>query len=206
MATKSVCNLKKTPHIIFTSSPSTTKIVIHNQDDDNCTENSSVSPSDYQINDSDSGDDNIYMYAQPDYNDVDNSTDSGMRSSIMQNKKDNGHHIVERAKKNGKKQIYEFYETFIFPKSTIRNAITGEKYYRFYVGTTDENLFFKVIDATAPVKNKDPYILFYDNPEQYERYTNNILSKEIKQTWNIKYLDAVMKYKQRVSHKNMRQK
>jgi len=109
--------------------------------------------------------------------------------------KEKGHHVIELPKKNGKRQSYEFYETFLFPKTTIRNAITGERYHGFHVGTRDENLFFKVIDATAPVKNKDPYILFYENPEQWENHTNQICSPQIKMTWNAKYQRAIINHK-----------
>jgi len=109
--------------------------------------------------------------------------------------KGKGHHIIELPKKNGKRQSHEFYETFLFPKTTIRNAITGERYNGFHVGTRDENLFFKVIDATAPVKNKDPYILFYENPEQWEHHTNQICSPKIKMTWNAKCQEAIVNYK-----------
>ena len=109
--------------------------------------------------------------------------------------KEKGHHIIELPKKNGKRQSHEFYETFLFPKTTIRNAITGERYNGFHVGTHDENLFFKVIDATAPVKNKDPYILFYENPEQWENHTNQICSPQIKMTWNTKYQQAIINHK-----------
>ena len=113
----------------------------------------------------------------------------------MKDLKQKGHHIIELPKKNGKRQSHEFYETFLFPKTTIRNAITGERYNGFHVGTYNENLFFKVIDATAPVKNKDPYILFYENPEQWENHTNQICSEQIKKTWNTKYQRAIINHK-----------
>jgi hypothetical protein len=197
------------------SNQSTSKILLQNQDDDDYTEGSGMLPvdcirtetTDFRTSDSES-EDCYYPHGLIDYNDMDDSTNSGRLSSryTLQKKNDNGHHIIDGGKKNDKKQTHEFYETFIYTRTTIRNAITGEKYNGFYTGTLDENLFFKVIDATAPVKNKEPYILFYETPEQYERHTNQIVSKETKEKWNTKYLEAVKNYKKRQFHKHSKQR
>lgn len=50
----------------------------------------------------------------------------------------------------------------------IRNAETGE-YYKYKVGSFDEDLFFKVMISTGEVSS-GPLTLFYDSPEHYERH------------------------------------
>jgi hypothetical protein len=52
--------------------------------------------------------------------------------------------------------------------STIRNAVTGEKYYGNRVGSRHEDLYFKVRVCTGEFI--EPVTLFYDSIEQYERH------------------------------------
>jgi hypothetical protein len=64
----------------------------------------------------------------------------------------------------------------------IRNAVTGTKY-NIKVGSKDEALLFKVTNATGFNKRKEPLILYYDSPEQYEKHYFIHVSDEIKQKW-----------------------
>ena len=64
----------------------------------------------------------------------------------------------------------------------IRNAVTGT-YYNILVGSANEELFFKVTDVTGYKGRKDPLILYYDSPEQYENHHFTTVSPEIKQKW-----------------------
>jgi hypothetical protein len=66
--------------------------------------------------------------------------------------------------------------------SRIRNAVTGA-YYDSIVGTADEDLFFKVVDSTGHKGRKEPLMLYYDSPEQYERHHYTSVSHNVKQNW-----------------------
>jgi len=52
--------------------------------------------------------------------------------------------------------------------STIRNAVTGEKYYGHRVGSRHEDLYFKTRICTGEFIESPT--LFYDSVEQYERH------------------------------------
>jgi hypothetical protein len=73
--------------------------------------------------------------------------------------------------------------------SKIRNAVTGQRY-PYLVGSSNEDLFFKVSDASARNKRKDTLILFYDSPEQYENHHFTTISQDIKNRWQEKNMDA----------------
>jgi len=66
--------------------------------------------------------------------------------------------------------------------SRIRNAVTGQ-YYPYVVGNLDEDVLFKVIDAVARDGRKDPLMLYYDSPEQYEDHQFVTVSQKIKEKW-----------------------
>ena len=64
----------------------------------------------------------------------------------------------------------------------IVNAVTGNKY-NIKVGSAKENLLFKVIDATGFNGRKEPLMLYYDSPEQYENHYFTNVSQDTKQQW-----------------------
>ena len=67
----------------------------------------------------------------------------------------------------------------------IRDAISGE-YSRYLVGSSGQNLFFKVVHTTGFRKNS-PLHLYYASPEQYEAHQYVVLDDLIKQRWYDKY-------------------
>lgn len=71
----------------------------------------------------------------------------------------------------------------------IRNAVTGSKT-PYLVGSSNEDLFFKVVDATGNGGRKDSLILFYDSPEQYENHQFITLDQVVKESWLNKNLMA----------------
>uniref|UniRef100_A0A6C0KPA1 Uncharacterized protein n=1 Tax=viral metagenome TaxID=1070528 RepID=A0A6C0KPA1_9ZZZZ len=73
--------------------------------------------------------------------------------------------------------------------SKIRNAVTGAKT-SYIVGSSKEDLFFKVADATGNKGRKESLILFYDSPEQYENHQFLELDQTIKDSWYKKNLKA----------------
>ena len=66
-------------------------------------------------------------------------------------------------------------------ESPIRNAETGE-YYKYKVGTMDEDLFFKTMLSSGSCN----LTLFYDSPSQYERHQYVSLDDLIKTRWENK--------------------
>jgi len=68
--------------------------------------------------------------------------------------------------------------------SSIRNAETGE-YYKSKVGSKEEDLFFKVRNATCETSSGS-LTLFYESPSEYENHHSIILNDKIKQQWKIK--------------------
>ena len=76
----------------------------------------------------------------------------------------------------------------------IRNAVTGARY-NINVGTTDEDILFKVSDSTGRNGRKESLILYYDSPEQFERHHFTTVSTEVKQKWNKRSLEAQQRMK-----------
>jgi hypothetical protein len=71
----------------------------------------------------------------------------------------------------------------------IRNAVTGAKT-PYLVGSSNEDLFFKIRDSTGNKGRQDSLLLFYDSPEQYENHQFIILNQDIKEAWLNKNLEA----------------
>jgi hypothetical protein len=69
-------------------------------------------------------------------------------------------------------------------ESPIRNAETGE-YYKYNVGSMDEDLFFKTMISTGELSS-GPITLFYDSPEQCERHQGILLDNLTKRRWESK--------------------
>jgi hypothetical protein len=74
----------------------------------------------------------------------------------------------------------------------VRNAVTGYKY-NIVVGSSNEDILFKVIESSGRNKRRDPLMLYYDSPEQYENHHRTTVSTEVKQKWNQRFLEARMK-------------
>ena len=98
---------------------------------------------------------------------------------------------------NRSRQFYKLPDYLKFAMNPIGericiNAVTGQPYFNpstnkvIYQNTIPSRQLFQVIDTTAPIGNKDPYKLYYDTPEQYERHRGFKISKSIKNTWREK--------------------
>jgi hypothetical protein len=134
---------------------------------------------------------------------ADFATDSSsINTEILKEKKilndykkmDKGYNIVKR-KINGNFIKIEFYDTNYTMGTIIRNAVTGAYQKGCLMGSSNENLFFKVADVSAESKNKESKILFFDSPEQWERHFFCTCPTEIKEKWKEKYLIQRMKNK-----------
>ena len=66
--------------------------------------------------------------------------------------------------------------------SRIRNAVTGA-FYTYLVGSADEDKLFKVADSTGRNGRREPLMLFYTTPEEYERHHVTTLSADVKNKW-----------------------
>jgi hypothetical protein len=78
--------------------------------------------------------------------------------------------------------------------TNIRNAISGEYYYGYKVGTVKEDLFYKTSVSTGETGNEG-VVLFFENPEQYERHFYTQVDAADKERWYSKYNEAKLKQK-----------
>lgn len=101
---------------------------------------------------------------------------------------DSGYHRIVRTH-NGIKTKTEVYSTSFIPGTMIRDAITGNKYTNYFVGSLDEELFFKVKDTSGYVGNGS-FCLYYDSPEQYERHMKSTISVNVKKAWTDRFVLA----------------
>jgi hypothetical protein len=145
------------------------------------------------------------MYYEEDHfhpserNEHDNNSLNFRDKDILNNLKslDKGYNRVQR-KLN---QIWtdgKFYKniTFEFYTSSdigckIRNAVTGFRT-NYKVGSTDEDLFFKVKIVDGNCKKGSGH-LFYDSPEQYEKHQFCIVSTPTKELWHKKHMKQLVK-------------
>ena len=79
--------------------------------------------------------------------------------------------------------------------ATIRDAITGEKQKGMKVGSYCEDLFFTAIISSGHASltkkgRREPITLFFESPEQYERYMFTEVPTDVKQAWRTKYFQA----------------
>lgn len=76
----------------------------------------------------------------------------------------------------------------------IRNAVSGNQYqflnaktnipeYQILVGSSDQDLLFKVTESTGRFGRKEPLMLYYNSPEQFENHHFVTVSPVIKQQW-----------------------
>jgi len=131
-------------------------------------------------------------YSQNDFNDENVSLDNSKKILEEIKKFDKNYEkyklFYNKRWKNGK-----FYKRIIVEcygsgdnGTYIRNAQTGEVT-SFKVGSKYEHLFYSVLISTGYNKRRDPLLLFYDSPEQYENHWYKILDKDTKDKWFQKY-------------------
>ena len=70
--------------------------------------------------------------------------------------------------------------------TTIRNAVTGEKYYGQRIGSKYEDRYFKTTFSTGEIGIRHPVLLFYESIEQYERHMMSKMDKQTKVRFAIK--------------------
>ena len=97
-------------------------------------------------------------------------------------------HLFYRRNQDGALVRVMAYKTICSPNRLIRDAVTGVRT-QYRTCTADEDLFFSICMATGET-GQEPAILFYDNPEQYERHFKTKVSNETKTQWIAKLMSA----------------
>jgi hypothetical protein len=73
---------------------------------------------------------------------------------------------------------------------------TAKKNIFHKVGSYDEDLYYKVIVCTGEnTKAHEPIVLYYNNPEQFERHHGVVISNEDKNKWYEKRKQQMLSYK-----------
>ena len=100
---------------------------------------------------------------------------------------DKGYHKTSR-KINNKNVVFEMYSTVMTPGNMIRDASTGLRNNGLFVGSPNEDLFFKVNVATGSF-GSDTACFFYNSPEHFERHMKLSVLQVIKERWNNKRIE-----------------
>jgi len=74
----------------------------------------------------------------------------------------------------------------------IRNAVTGARY-NIVVGSAEQDILFKVCEATGHDGRMEPLMLYYDTPEQYEEHHFTTVSLDVKLKWHSRATEAQKK-------------
>lgn len=88
----------------------------------------------------------------------------------------------------------EFYETPAIIGRYIRDAVTGKRCAPFRFGSKEEDLFYSVTLATGENGTRQAPILFFDNPEQYERLFHTQIPQHAKELWLEKRANAYVQF------------
>jgi hypothetical protein len=129
-----------------------------------------------------------YDYFDPNYNDY-NSINSELSSVLNARKADkNYEEIYIRVEGKKKRLVIRSYGTPL--RGFIRNAVDGS-HYNINVGEMAEETLFKVIVSDGRNGRKEPLMLYYDTPEQYERHRRTVVVPETKEKWYKRQLKYV---------------
>ena len=113
---------------------------------------------------------------------------------------DKGYNRISRSFKGKNQNVFvEYYETSSNPHVYIRDALSGAVRAPYRTGTKDEDLFFSVRLATGESRHPGGSNLFYDSPEQYERHFKVELSREFKENWRVRAMEARALYAAKVA-------
>ena len=129
--------------------------------------------------------DDIFNDYNPAFDKYENNSNQKIIKQIKPLNKDYHNIKITYFDKNNKKKIVEVgvYSCGI-SGSLIKNAETGD-FYKYKVGSYDEDLFFKVVNSTGELSS-GPITLFYNSPEHYENHQYVFVSDETKKSWEIK--------------------
>ena len=127
------------------------------------------------------------------------SEESSIEFSVVENK-NNQKNKKNKPEDSGLRKIktkegnFVYYSTSLNPGAGIRDAIYGQYDFTMKVGSSDEDLFFKVINKSNGIDRLKEDHLYYDNPDQCERHMGITISQEAKERWTEKYQKALEKH------------
>ncbi len=90
---------------------------------------------------------------------------------------------------HGKRAKINYFNTGFTPGLTIRHAISGMYEKGDLVGSSSEDLYFKVHRSTGGTE-RDPHFLYFYSPTEYENHFAAEVSKDIKDAWAQKVKNA----------------
>jgi hypothetical protein len=102
----------------------------------------------------------------------------------------NQSNVLDQLNHNGPK--YLKYGMNPLSRKACINAASGVPYYNhvtnkpIIIGSKASEQLFIVTNSMGLTESKDPVILYYDSPEQYERHRHTTLVKTLKDTWHAK--------------------
>lgn len=125
-----------------------------------------------------------FSYSTDDSSSV--STNHKMHKKMQDDAKrqDPGYFTIRR-KVDSRRIKLDLYKTPLSYNYRIRNAVSGI-YENAKVGTRASMLHFKVALCTGEA-GKDPAHLYFDSPEQYEKYVGLKVADKIKSDWHTKF-------------------
>jgi hypothetical protein len=129
-------------------------------------------------------------YAEDRYNDLNEFEHTSNKTNLLKKTKilNRGYHTI-KCSVLSKNKMFEMIEIGVYSSgshgSQIRNAETGE-YYKYKVGTLDEDLFFKVSCSSGNNNEVGPLTLFYDSSTQYENHQYLFVDDDVIKKWQIK--------------------
>jgi len=125
-----------------------------------------------------------------DFYDSDSSMDSSYKRQFRDYYKntDKGYHTVMFQSGKNKNFKVSFYETSMTPGNMIRNAVTGERYTEYKVGSSAEDLFYTVCYSVGNTGSRNPCILFFETPGEYEYMFRVKLSEKALLSWKLKMM------------------
>lgn len=89
----------------------------------------------------------------------------------------------------------EVYDSGCNRGSMIRLATSGVRMGKHFVGSKDEELYFKVVYTglrhKTSKKGNEALFLYYESPEQWERHFKTTCPPNVKTAWNQKYNKAL---------------
>jgi hypothetical protein len=135
-------------------------------------------------------------FEQPDNLDDDDSVVSSTGFSVVAKKKKPVKKKVDKGyrKLKTKDGNLIYFATSMIPGTPIRDAIYGHRFHEYTVGSPNEELFFKVCNASIN-SSQNVDTLFYDNPEQFESHMNCHVDIDSKNVWAEKYQYALHRVK-----------
>jgi hypothetical protein len=104
-------------------------------------------------------------------------------------------HLYDDGRRALTSVVVQVYETNTTPNHRIRDAITGMYWQRHKVGSSAENLFFKVCWATGHEGRQSPLVLYFNGPDEFEKHMLTEVDPTVKHEWRMRHIEELRKEK-----------